>query len=126
MIHPVFRLVAAEPQMVADHLGNYAELLGDELRAFGSGWTRRVLLQLAALGLAVVAVALAGVSAIAWASTAIGALHAPWVLVAVPLLPLLAAAICLSVARSGAPAEGFAALRRQLAEDSRMLREVAA
>lgn len=125
MIHPLFRLVAAEPQMVADHLSGYAELLGDELRAFGGGWTRRLLLQLAAIGLLAVAVALAGVALIVWAATPLAALHAPWVLVVVPLAPLVAAGGCLAAARSGAPREGFAALRRQLAEDSRLLREAA-
>jgi hypothetical protein len=126
MIHPLFRLVAAEPQMVADHLGGYAELIGDELRAIGGGWTRRLLLQLAALGLFAVGVGLAGVALIVWAATPLAALHAPWVLVVVPLAPLLAAGACVLAARSGTTGEGFAALRRQLAEDSRLLREAAA
>jgi uncharacterized membrane protein YqjE len=126
MIHPLFRLVAAEPEMVADHLGGYAELLGDELRAWGGGWTRRLMLQLAALGLLAVAVALAGVALIVWAATPMAALHAPWVLWVVPLVPLLAAGGCVVAARTGAPGEGFAALRRQLAEDGRLLREAAA
>lgn len=126
MIHPLFRLAAAEPQMVADHLGGYAELLGDELRTFGSGWTRSLLLHFAALGLLAVGVGLGGVALIVWAATPVEALHTPWVLVAVPVVPLLAAGGCALAARSGAPAQGFAALRRQLAEDGRLLREAAA
>lgn len=125
MIHPLFRLVASEPQMVADHLGGYAELLGDELREFGSGWTRRVLLQLAAVGLAAAAVLLGGVALIVWASTAPADLHAPWALVVVPLAPLLAAALCWFGARGDAPGTDFAALRQQFAEDARVLREAA-
>lgn len=125
MIHPLFRLVASEPQMVADHLGGYAELLGDELREFGSGWTRRVLLQLAAVALAAAAVLLGGVALIVWASTSPADLHAPWALVAVPLAPLLAAALCWIGAGGVAPSTDFAALRRQFAEDARVLREAA-
>jgi hypothetical protein len=123
MIHPLFRLVAAEPQMVADHLGGYCELLGDELREFGSGWVRHLLLQLAAIGLFAVAVALAGVAVMLWAATAPSVLHAPWALPVAPLVPLMAASGCWLAARSGSPAEGFTALRRQLAEDTRLLRE---
>lgn len=126
MIHPLFRLVASEPQMVADHLGGYAELLGDELREFGSGWTRRLLLQFAAVGLAAAAVLLGGVALMLWASTPPTALHAPWALVVVPLVPLAAAALCWWGARDAAPGTDFAMLRKQFAEDARVLREAAA
>lgn len=112
--------------MVADHLGGYAELLGDELREFGSGWTRRLLLQFAAVGLAAAAVLLGGVALMFWASTPLDALHAPWVLVVVPLAPLFAAALCWWGARGSAPGTDFAMLRQQFAEDTRVLRETAA
>ena len=123
MIHPLFRLVAAEPQMVAEHLGGYCELFGDELRTFGSGWSRRLLLQIAALALASVAVVLGGVALMFWATTAPGDLHAAWALVATPLAPLLAALACWLGSRSDSPSGNFAALRQQFAEDARLLRE---
>jgi len=126
MIHPLFRLVAAQPQMVADHLGGYCELLGDELRGFGTHWTRRLLLQVTAVGLTAVAVSLVGVAVLLWAVTAPGTIHATWALTAVPLVPLLGAVACAVAACSGAPADSFAAMRRQIAEDARMLREAAA
>jgi hypothetical protein len=126
MIHPLFRLVAAQPQMVADHLGGYCELLGDELRGFGTHWTRRLLLQVAAVGLMAVAVSLAGVAVLLWAVTAPGSIHAVWALAVVPLAPLGGALACAMTARGGAPAANFAAMRQQIAEDARMLREAAA
>ena len=126
MIHPLFRLVAAQPQMVADHLGGYCELFGDELRGFGAHWTRRLLLQLAAVGLLAVAISLAGVAVLLWAVTAPDGIHAAWALAAVPLAPLLAALACAMASRGAAPAASFTAMREQIAEDARMLREVAA
>lgn len=126
MIHPLFRLVAAEPQMVADHLGGYCELLGDELSEFGSGWTRRFLLRIAAVGLLAVTVALAGVALMLWASTAPAVLHAPWALLVAPLVPLAGALVCWLAGRRESPGAAFVALRRQIADDTRMLREAAA
>jgi uncharacterized membrane protein YqjE len=123
MIHPLFRLVAAEPQMVAEHLGGYCELLGDELKSFGSAWSRRLLLQIAALALGAVAVVLCGVALMFWATTAPADLHAAWVLIAAPLVPLLAAFGCWFSAHTGASSGHFAALRQQFSEDARLLRE---
>ena len=125
MIHPLFRLVAAEPQMVADHLGGYCELLGEELGEFGSGWTRRLLLRLAAVGLLIVTVALAGVAFMLWAATAPADLHAPWALLVSPLVPLVGAIGCWLAGRGESPGGAFVALRRQIAEDTRLLREAA-
>ena len=31
MIHPLFRLIASEPQMLADHVEAYSELVGEEV-----------------------------------------------------------------------------------------------
>lgn len=126
MIHPLFRLVAAEPQMVADHLGGYCDLLGDELREVGSDWTRRLLLRFAAVGLAAVAFALAGAAIMLWAVTAPDDLHAAWALVVVPLVPVVAALVCALAARGAGPEVGFSSLRKQFAEDARLLREAAA
>lgn len=123
MIHPLFRLAAAEPQMVAEHLGGYCELLGDELRELGNGWTHRLVLRVAAVGLLAVAIALAGVALMLWAATPPGAVHAPWALLVAPLAPLVAAVFCWLAAPGGEPGEGFAALRRQFAADAQLLRE---
>jgi uncharacterized membrane protein YqjE len=61
-----------------------------------------------------------------WAVTAPSAIHTAWALTVVPLVPLGGALACAMTARGGAPTDSFAATRRQIAEDARMLREAAA
>ena len=62
MIHPVFRLAAAQPMLLAAHVGAYAELVSEELHTSAAAVQRRLLWQLGgALCLAVAAV-LAGVT----------------------------------------------------------------
>jgi len=123
MIHPLFRLIAAEPQMVGDHLGAYCTLFGDELRSVTTHWSRRLVLQIAAAALLAVALGLAGVSVLLWAVTASLPADAAWALVLVPLAPVAAALLCQSAARGGSPAANFVAMRRQIDADMQMLRE---
>ena len=62
MIHPLFRLLATQPQLLAEHLAGYAALVGIETQQLKN----RLLKQLVLAGLAVcllgVATALAGVA----------------------------------------------------------------
>jgi hypothetical protein len=122
MIHPLFRLIAAEPQMVADHLGGYCELFGDELRSLTNRWTRRLVLQISAALLLTLGLGLAGVSVLLWAVSAPQVVHASWALVVVPLVPLACGLLCGLSARDDAAAEGFATMRRQIDADVQMLR----
>jgi cytochrome bd-type quinol oxidase subunit 2 len=125
MIHPLFRLIAAEPQMVADHLGGYCALFGDELRSMSTQWARRLALQVAAIVLLAVALALAGVAVMLWAVMP-SAVQAAWALAVVPLVPVTGAVMCHLAARGDAPSAGFAAMRRQIDADVQMLREAGA
>lgn len=121
MIHPVFRLAAAQPMLLAAHVGAYAGLVSEELHTSAAAVQRRLLWQLGgALCLAVAAV-LAGVALLLWASLAPGAAPAAWLFVATPLLPAalgLAACWRAQTHRNGEP---LARLRAQLAEDAALL-----
>jgi len=126
MIHPLVRLVADQPQMIADHVEAYCALAGDELSQAASQWQRRIALQLAAFACAAVALTLGGVALMLWGTALSGSTETPIALWAVPLAPALLALLCGFAARRGPEQDGFAALRAQLTADAQMLREAAA
>lgn len=125
MIHPLLRLVATQPQLLAEHAEAYAGLIGDEVGRVTSGWKRRIALKAVALCLAGVALVLGGVAVMLWAAVPPATAQAPWALFAAPALPALVALLCLLGAREPA-SDGLAALRAQLAADVAMLRKVTA
>ena len=110
MLHPVFRLAAAQPQLLAEHAAAYAGLLADELSVSGAHIKRRLALQVA------------GVAVLLWASLPEQVIRLPWLLWATPLAPgVLGLLVLWSASRHPQP-EAFAALRLQLAEDAALLR----
>lgn len=124
MIHPLFRLIASQPQMLADHVEAYTELVGQEVGGLATEWKRRAALGAVALCSGGVAVVLAGVAVMFWAVSPPENIQAPWALVLVPALPALLALWCYLSSRSSAGKQGFSALREQFAADTAMLREV--
>ena len=123
MIHPLLRLVATRPQLLADHAEAYAGLVGQEWGATAASWKQRVLLGAVALCLFGVAVVLGGVALMFWAVTPSANIQLPWALAAAPLVPALAALACGWWAQR-ASQPGFAELKRQIACDLALLREV--
>ena len=124
MIHPLFRLIASEPQMLADHVEAYSDLVSEEVANAAATWKRQALAATLVVVLAIVAAVLAGVAVMLWAVTPPEAIHAPWALIVAPLVPALAAAGCWLGAKSADKGQGFAAIRAQLAADAAMLRSV--
>jgi fatty acid desaturase len=127
MIHPLFRLIASEPQMLADHVEAYADLVSEEVGAATMRLKRRLLLQaLSVFGIAL-AVVLAGVAVMLWAVVPTQNMQAPWVLVLVPAAPALLAGWCHFFAKVPEDdSHGMKAIREQLAADAAMLRSVSA
>ena len=124
MIHPLFRLIASEPQMLADHVEAYSELVGEEVGNAIAQW-KKTAIAAALLGvLGLVTLVFAGVAIMLWAVTPPDNLHAPWALVIVPLVPALGAAGFWFSAKSGDKGQGFAAIKAQFAADAAMLRSV--
>lgn len=123
MIHPLLRLAATQPQLLADHAEAYAGLLGEELTTAAQAWRRRLALSAAALGLGLAAAVLAGVALMLWAVTPDANLQAPWALIVAPgAAALLATGSALAAGRK--TEGGFANLKQQLRADLVMLREV--
>ena len=126
MIHPLFRLIASEPQMLADHVEAYTDLVGEELAHATARWKRQVISSVILFLCALLAVLLIGVSLMLWAVTPTSQMPAPWALIVVPLVPTIAAVAAWFGTRNTDKGEGFAAIKAQLAADAAMLRSVTA
>lgn len=122
-IHPLLRLVATQPQLLADHAEAYAGLVGEELGKSAAQWKRRALLNAMAFGLAAAALVLAGVALMLWATLPAAQMQAPWVLIATPAATGLIAFVC-GLAGRDRNADSFADLRQQLTADLALLREM--
>ena len=120
MVHPLVRLAASRPQMLAEHAAAYVELFAEEVASSAVQVKRQVSLQLVGVGCVAVGVVLGGVAVMLWAS--LPTLNSPWVLVVTPLLPVLLGAIAWRTAAARATRDPFAPLQRQLTADAAMLR----
>jgi len=120
-MHPLLALLATRPQLLIEHAQAYAALLGEEFGQASNDWQRRALLQVTALCFLGVAAVLAGVAVMLWVTVGVS-VTAPWVLVAVPILPFLIAIVCLLLARQSNGREPFADLSRQVNADMALLR----
>lgn len=125
MLHPIFRLVATQPQLLGQHAQAYGELVGTEISAQAGVWSRRVLLIALTLCLLGVTMVLAGVALMLWA-TSVPEPRSAWVLLVVPCVPAVGAIACYLLARQrgAADADAFAELRRQMQADLALLREL--
>lgn len=123
MIHPLLRLVATQPQLLADHAEAYAGLVGEEIGRSVTSVKQRLLLNAVALCLVGVAAVLTGVALMLWAVIPVAGMQAPWALIAAPAVPAVIALICVIAGRQK-PADAFADLKQQLAADLVMLRDV--
>lgn len=121
MIHPILRLAAAQPMLLAAHAGAYAGLMSQALRLGGSALERRLLWHLACALCLVVAAVLAGVATLLWAVLPMAGAPAPWLLVLTPLLPAVLGLWAGWRARTINPPDPFAPLQSQLAQDAALL-----
>jgi len=122
MIHPVFRLAASQPLLLAEHAAAYASLLGEELTIGSTRLKRRLAFQLAGAACLVVAAVLLGVALLLWVSLPDAGFRAPWVFVLTPLLPAVLGVWALWLSQDREAAEWFTNLRLQMAEDAALLR----
>jgi uncharacterized membrane protein YqjE len=124
MIHPLFRLLVTQPQLLAEHVEAYGELVAAEIGAITSDWKRRALLLGLAAVLAVLALLFGGIALMLWATIPSDTINHPWALWAVPGIPLVMAVWAAFAARAPAAAQPARRIREQLAADAAMLRSV--
>lgn len=125
MIHPFFSTLLTRPELLAEHASAYAELASVEAALAAGEWRRRSVRTACAALLALLGIGWGGVALLLAAVWPLAQMPAPWVLVAVPALPLL---LALVVALAGGlrrrqTAPAFALLRQQIAEDSALIRQ---
>ncbi len=125
MIHPLIRLMATQPQLLAEHLAAYAALIGTEVRQVKARLVLRLLLTGLALCLVGVASVLAGVAVMLWAITPQLSIGGQWALVLAPTIPLAVAVVAALYARRSVDS-AFESVQTQLDADARMLTEAGA
>jgi len=126
MIHPLFRLIASEPQMLASHVEAYSELVAEEVGAVTSQWKKRAALHAVSLVCGIVALVMVGVALMLWAVVPVENMRAPWMLLAAPAIPVVLAVWSHFAAKAPVAEHGFKTIREQLAADAAMLRSVSA
>lgn len=125
-MHIFLRLIATRPHLLADHAQAYADLIAADFDDASTAFARRAVLGGAAMMGALVAALLTGVALLLWAVVPATQIHAPWLLIIVPLVPLTACVVCLVALRGSRPTGAFDNLRRQARADMAMLRESSA
>lgn len=125
-MHPLIRLIATEPQLLADHAEAYATLVSAEFGTASSALKRRAVLGAAALCCLGVAAVLGGVALMFWGLVPLANSQAPWVLIVAPVVPAVLAGVCLVAARAPTDAGAFDNVRSQVKADMAMLRDLAA
>jgi hypothetical protein len=123
MFHPLIKMLVSRPEMLAEHVGAYAELAAAEASQAVDQARNKVIVGAAAGVLALVGLVLAGVAGLLCAALPVASMPAPWLLVAVPALPLVAAIGAALWLRSRPAGASFALLREQMAHDSALIQE---
>lgn len=121
MIHPLFKTLASEPDLLMEHAGGYLQLASAEAQSWGQGLQRRAWLAGGVALAALIGCLLAGVALLLWAVTPESNIQQPWLLWAVPLLPLLLAALGAWQLRRQPEVPAFELLREQLQLDRQLL-----
>lgn len=117
MLHPLYATVLGHPELIAEHVGNYAALIKLEAAQAGRGLGARIAAGVvAAIGL-LLALGLAGVAAMLYGME--GRYH--WTLVAVPAGSLLIGVVAGWIACRPVAFNGLAEVRAQFDEDLRAL-----
>ena len=124
MFTQLFRLATHDPEILADHIEAYSELIAGELNTAASRWKRRVALGALAYASFAVTGLLVAMALMLWAAIPVERMSEPWVLVVVPLVPAVFGLWASISARAAAVTRTFVTLRRQWAADREMLREV--
>lgn len=123
MIHPLFKLVATRPELLADHLAGYGQLVAVQASEAAAQLRIRALLLGGAVVGGAVGLGLGGIALLLAAAIPVSQMPMPWLLVALPLLPLLVAAVCVVMLMRRPEAWSLQPLREQLAADAALLAE---
>jgi len=113
MFHPIYSTLLGHPELVADHLANYGALIKAEALEAKRNAVKKAIAGAVAIVAGLLGLVFAGVAIMLGGVN--GSFH--WVLVLVPGLTLLVAAIAASIAARPSTFHGFQDLRAQLNAD---------
>lgn len=117
MIHPAFIAFAKSPTLLLEHADAYADLASAELDEWSAQWKQRALVGACSVFLVALGLFLGGTAALLTAAIPLPNMPMPWLLWAVPGLPLTLGAGLAWWARTLENATPFASLRQQVAQD---------
>jgi uncharacterized membrane protein YqjE len=118
MLHPLFSAIISRPDLAADHVSAYVDLVHEEVSDAGADLVKRTLAWAIAAMSGLLFVVFAGVALML--GLLMNQFH--WILIAVPGVMLAVAFIAFGRARSTVPAERFGQLKAQLKNDVEALR----
>lgn len=123
MLHPLVQLLAAKPHLMADHLAGYGRLIGLQASEVLQAVRGSAALVIAGVFCALVGTGLAGVALLLWGALPVQQMPMPWLLAAVPAVPLVGAVLCALAWRQRRTAPSLQALSAQIDADLALLRE---
>ena len=123
MVHPMLKMLATRPELMAEHFGAYAELAAAEASEAAALWRGRLLWAVATGAFVLLALMFGGISLLLLGALPRDAMPAPWLLALVPLLALALAVACWVTLRSRPVAAPFAQLRQQVEVDAALMAE---
>jgi len=125
-LHPLLHLVATKPHLLGDHVHAYTELIGAEVNKTSKAWISRAVFFGAAVFLLLLGLVFLGVALMLWAVVPGDDMNAPWLLVTVPVVPIVAGVLCFFRAKTDQKEAAFDTIKEQLRADMAMLRDVSA
>ncbi len=123
MFHPLIRLIATKPHLVAQHLGGYADLAAAQAADAAQALQRRLLLGAGLAACLLVGAGMAGMALLLVAALPLEQMPAPWLLLVVPAVPLLGAAMLGWRLKSSPGVWSLSELRSQFLADMQLLDE---
>jgi hypothetical protein len=123
MLHPFYKTLASEPQLLLEHASAYMQLAGVETNEALMHWRLRLMVAVVAVFGAVLSLALAGGALLMLSAHPWETLAAPWLLVVTPLLPLLATVVGALWLKNAGSIKPFELLREQWALDLQALNQ---
>lgn len=124
MFHPLIRLLASKPHLVAHHLGGYVELASAQAQEAARALQTRLVWSAGAVAALCTGALLGGVALLIVAAVPVATMPAPWLLLAAPGAPLLIGLLCWLQARQQAVAWSLEPMRSQFRADAALLAEV--
>jgi len=113
MFHPIYTTALRHPELIADHLANYAALAREEAAQASQVLLRRLIAGALAVGSALMTLVLAGVAVMLYGANG----HFDWLLVLVPAIAALLTLVAAVVAARPSPTHGFDEVRAQFEAD---------